>query len=80
MLDTNSRYTIATRMNEERLAEARRAHLLRVARDERQGYEAAVPVVVAHPGVLQRALAGATHAVRQLTHGPARTTHPAALR
>lgn len=39
MLDATSRYTIATRMNEERLAEARRAHLLRTVREERDGYE-----------------------------------------
>ncbi|HYM84087.1 MAG TPA: hypothetical protein VEY67_08055 [Candidatus Dormibacteraeota bacterium] len=39
MLDASSRYTIATRQHDERVAEARRAHLLRVARDERAGLE-----------------------------------------
>ncbi len=39
MYDTNSRYTTVTRMNEERLAEARRSHLLRAAREDRDAYD-----------------------------------------
>ncbi len=39
MYDTNSRYTMVTRMNEERLAEARRSHLLRAAREDRDDYD-----------------------------------------
>ncbi len=39
MYDTDSRYTVVRRMHEERQAEARRAHLLRAAHEERNTYE-----------------------------------------
>ncbi len=75
MLDTNSRMMIANRMNEERLAEVRRAHILRESRIERPAYRAKAPVV-ASPGAVNRVLDGAVDAVRHLAQGPGHRAHP----
>ncbi len=72
MNDTGSRQTVIDRMHQERQAEARRAHLLRAAREEDDAYKVKRSGVVVAPrhslgSILEsvrRGLAGAG------SHGP----------
>ena len=78
MYDTNGRSIIVNRMNEERLAAVRRDHLLRAAREERDGYEVKRPVVATS---LRTTLASALDSARHgLTNHTGRRIHGAAAR
>ena len=71
MYDPNSRLLVTNRMNDERLAETRRAHLLRADRDEPDGY-VADERLVAGRSLLDRVAAALHHSIRPAaTHRPA---------
>jgi hypothetical protein len=78
MYDTNGRSIIVNRMNEERVAQARRDHLLRAAREERDAYEVKAPVVAPS---LRTTLASALGSARHgLTNHSGRRVHGTAAR
>ena len=74
MPDPMSQRTIVNRMSEERLAQARRDHLLQAVREDRADYEARSRVARPSLGrVLATAVGSALESVR---HGTTHRTHP----